>query len=135
MIFPDVPPVVDFRKMPWAAVPPAAPACRSMLRAAAFASDAWSGPGLTCEILRVPWPDSWPETSQALNAALADTTFKPALFFPPLAARLKTPTWSPAVVDVDFTLTATPEDTVTETGVVRDTGAVMDRSSGSIQAE
>jgi len=25
-IFPDVPPVVDFRKMPWAAVPPAAPA-------------------------------------------------------------------------------------------------------------
>jgi hypothetical protein len=38
----------------------------------------------------------------------------PALFFPPSAARLKTPTWSPAVLDVDLALTATPKDTVTE---------------------
>ena len=34
------------------------------------------------------------------------------------AARLRTPTWSPGVMDVDFALTATPEDTVTEMGVV-----------------
>src|SRR5271166_4329829 len=52
MIFPEVSPVVDFRKMPWAAVPPALPACRSMLMAAALASDVGLGPGLTCEILR-----------------------------------------------------------------------------------
>src|ERR1700730_12023708 len=111
MIFPEVPPVVDLRKMPWAAVPPALPACRSMLMAAALASDAGLGPGLTCEILRVPWPASWPETSHALNAALADTTFRPALFVPPSAAKLKTPTWSPGVFDVDLALTATPEHT------------------------
>src|SRR5271166_3986997 len=104
-----------------------------MLRAAAFSSDAGSGPGLTCEILRVPWPDSWPDTSHALNAVLADTTFRPALFVPPSATRLKTPTWSPAVVEVDFAATATPDDTVTETGVVTETGAVMDRSSCSIR--
>src|SRR5208337_1379570 len=97
-----------------------------MLRAAAFSSDAGSGPGLTCEILRVPWADSWPDTSHALNALFADTTFRPALFAPPSAARLKTPTWSPAVVDVDFALIATPEETVTETEVVTATGAVMD---------
>src|SRR5208337_886144 len=54
------------------------------------------------------------------------------LFAPPSAARLKTPTWSPAVVDVDFALIATPEETVTETEVVTATGAVMDRSSFSI---
>ena len=33
---------------------PALPACRSMLRAAALASDAGLGPGLTCEIFSVP---------------------------------------------------------------------------------
>src|SRR5262252_5609198 len=115
---PEVPPVVDFRKMPWAAVPPALPACRSILIAAALASDVGLGPGLTCEILSVPWPVSWPEISHALNAVLADTTFRPALFVPPSAARLKTATWSPGVFDVDFALTATPEDTVTETGLV-----------------
>src|SRR5260370_41665717 len=119
MIFPELPPVVDFRKIPWAAVPPALPACRSMLMAAALASDMGLGPGLTCEILRVPWPVSWPDTSHALNAVLADTTFRPALFAPPSAARLKTPTWSPGVEDVDVALTATPEDTVTETGKSR----------------
>src|SRR5260370_28741836 len=113
MIFPELPPVVDFRKIPWAAVPPALPACRWMLRAAALGADVGLGPGLTCEILRVPWPVSWPDTSHALNAVLADTTFRPALFFPPSAARLKTPTWSPEVLDVDLALTATPEDTVT----------------------
>jgi hypothetical protein len=43
MISPEVPPVVDFRKMPWAAVPPALPACKSMLMAAALASDAGFG--------------------------------------------------------------------------------------------
>jgi hypothetical protein len=53
------------------------------------------------------------DTSHALNALFADTTFRPALFAPPSAARLKTPTWSPAVVDVDFALIATPEETVT----------------------
>jgi hypothetical protein len=58
--------------------------------------------------------------------------FRAALFAPPSAARLKTPTWSPAVVDVDFALIATPEETVTETGVVTAMGAVMDRSSFSI---
>src|SRR5215469_18273870 len=89
-----------------------------MLMAAALASDAGSGPGLTCEILRVPWPVSCPDTSHALNAVLRDTTFRPALFVPPSAARLKTPTWSPGVVDVDFALIATPDDTVTEMGVV-----------------
>jgi hypothetical protein len=66
----------------------------------------------------VPWPVSWPDTSHALNAVLADTTFRPALFVPPSAARLKTPTWSPEVVEVDLALIATPEDTVTEMGVV-----------------
>src|SRR6266851_6013008 len=120
MIFPEVAPVVDFRKMPWAAVPPALPACRSMLIAAALASDAGLGPGLTCEILSVPWPVSWPDTSHALNAELAETTFRPALFVPPSAARLKTLTWSPGIFDVDLALTATPEDRVTETGVVID---------------
>src|SRR5579863_6692645 len=104
--------------MPWAAVPPALPACRSMLRAAALASDAGSGPGLTCETLTVPWPISWPDTSHALKAVLADTTFRPALFAPPSAARLKTPAWSPGVVDVDLAPIATPEDTVTKRGVV-----------------
>ena len=59
------------------------------------------GPGLTCEILSVPWPVSWPDTSHALNAVLADTTFRPALFVPPSAARLKTATWSPGVFDVE----------------------------------
>jgi len=54
------------------------------------------------------------------NAVLADTTFRPALFVPPSAARLKTATWSPGVFDVDFALIATPEDTVTETGPVID---------------
>src|SRR5215469_4171517 len=115
---PEVPPVVDFRKMPWAAVPPALPACRSILIAAALASDVGLRPGLTCEILSVPWPVSWPETSHALNAVLADTTFRPALFVPPLAARLKTATWSPGAMDVDFALIATPEDTTIETGLV-----------------
>src|SRR6516165_12421614 len=104
--------------MPWAAVPPTLPAWRSMLIAAALASDVGLGPGLTCEILSVPWPVSWPDTSHALNAVLADTTFRPALFAPPSTARLKTPTWSPGVVDVDFALIATPEDTVTEMGLV-----------------
>jgi hypothetical protein len=60
--------------------------------------------------LRVPWADSWPDTSHALNALFADTTFRPALFAPPSAAKLKTPTWSPAVVDVDFALPATAEE-------------------------
>src|SRR5579859_7610248 len=110
MILPDVPPVVDFKKMPWAAVPPAVPARRSTLMAAALASDAGSGPGLTCETLRVPWPVSRPLTSAALNAVLAETTFRPALLAPPSAARLKTATWSPGVVDVDLALTATPAD-------------------------
>src|SRR5262249_4699691 len=76
------------------------------------------GPGLTCETFKVPWPVSWPDTSHALNAVLADTTFRPALFGPPSAARLKTATWSPGVVDVDLALIATPEDTVTEMGAV-----------------
>src|SRR5215468_5953783 len=98
--------------MPWTAVPPALPACRSMLMAAALASDVGSGPGLTCETFRVPWPVSWPDTSHALKAVLADTTLRLALFDPPPAARLKTATWSPGVVDVDFALIATPEDTV-----------------------
>src|SRR6266849_1881351 len=118
MIFPEVPLVVDFRKMPWAAVPPARPAWRAMLIAAALASDAGSGPGLTCEILRVPCPVSWPDTSHALNAVLADTTLSAALFVPPSVARLKTATWSPEVVDVDLALTATPEVTVMETAAV-----------------
>src|SRR6516164_11736455 len=104
--------------MPWAAVPPSLPACRSMLRAAAFASDLGSGPGLTCEILSVPWPVSWPDTSHALNSVLDETTFRPALFAPPSAAKLKTATWSPGVTDVDFALTATPEDTIMEIGLV-----------------
>src|SRR5262245_16925722 len=120
MTFPELPPLVDFRKMPWAVVPPASPACRSMLMAAALASDAGSGPGLTWEILRVPWPVSCPDTSHALNAVLRDTTFRPALFVPPSAARLKTATWSPGVFDVDLALTATPEETITETGLVMD---------------
>jgi len=51
---------------------------------------------------------------------LADTTFRLALFVPPSAARLKTATWSPGVFDVDLALTATPEDTITETGLVMD---------------
>src|SRR5262252_10756696 len=115
---PEVPPVVDFRKMPWAAVPPALPACRSILIAAALASDVGLGPGLTCEILSVPWPVSWPDTSHALNAVLADTTLRLALFVPPVAARLNIPTWSPGVLEVDLALIATPEDTFTETGAV-----------------
>src|SRR3974390_2370 len=118
MIFPVLPPVVDFRKIPCAAVPPASPACRSTLMAAALASDVGSGPGLRCEILSVPWPVSCPDTSHALNAVLADTTFRPALFAPPSAARLKTATWSPLVVDVDFALIATPEENDTEIGIV-----------------
>src|SRR6516165_10429135 len=64
-----------------------------MLRAAALASEVETGPGLTCEILTVPWAVSWPDTSQALNAELIDTTFRPALLVPPSAARLKTATW------------------------------------------
>jgi len=68
MITPEVPPVVDFTKMPWAAVPPALPARKSMLRA--LASEAGLGPGLTCEILSVPWLVSWPVTSHALNAGV-----------------------------------------------------------------
>src|SRR6516225_1013882 len=91
-----------------------------MLIAAAFASDPGSGPGLTCVILSVPWPVSCPDTSDALNAVLADTTFSAALFVPPFAARLKTATWSPGVFDVDLALIATPEDTITETGLVMD---------------
>jgi hypothetical protein len=79
--------------------------------------------------LSVPWADSRPDTSHALNAALIDTTLRAAFFVPPSAARLKTPTWSPAVVDVDLALIATPDETDTETGVVTETGAVMDRSS------
>src|SRR5215831_11207670 len=71
MIFPELPPVVDFRKMPWAAVPAASPACRSTLIAAALASDVWSGSGLTCEILSVPWLVSWPDTSHALKAGVS----------------------------------------------------------------
>jgi hypothetical protein len=59
-------------------------------------------------------------TPHALNAVLADTTFRPALFDPPSAARLKTAAWSPGVLDVDFALIATPKDTVTETGSVMD---------------
>src|ERR1700756_4858610 len=89
-----------------------------MLMAAALASDTGLGPGLTCEILSVPWLVSWPVTSHALNAALADTTFRLALFVPPSTARLKTATWSPGVFDVDLALIATPEDTVTEMGSV-----------------
>ena len=85
--FPDVPPVVDFRNMPCAAVPSVTPACRSMLIAAALASDVASGPGLRCDIFSVPWPVSWPVTSHALKAVLMDTTFKLALFVPPVAAR------------------------------------------------
>src|ERR1700758_78264 len=98
--------------------------------AAALASDAGFGPGLTCEILSVPWPVSWPDTSHALNAVLADTTFRPALFVPPSAARLKTATWSPGVLDVDFALIATPEDTVTATGSVMDHPPLQLGSSG-----
>jgi hypothetical protein len=49
---------------------------------------------------------------------LADTTFRPALLVPPLAARLKIPTWSPGLLDVDLALIATPEETLTETGAV-----------------
>jgi hypothetical protein len=53
-----------------------------------------------------------------MNAVLADTTLRAALFVPPSAARSKTPTWSPGVFDVDLALIATPEDTITETGLV-----------------
>src|SRR6516165_4906210 len=127
MIFPEEPPLVDFKKIPWAAVPLALPACRSMLMAAALASDAGLGPGLTCEILRVPWPVSWPDTSHALNAVLADTTLRPALFVPPSAARLKTATWSPGVFDVDFALIATPEDTIIEMGCVIESSSCSTR--------
>src|SRR5215472_6417283 len=112
--------------MPWAAVPPALPACKSILIAAALESDVGLGPGLTCEILSVPCPVSWPDTSHALNAVLADTTFSPALFVPPSAARLKTATWSPGFLDVDFALIATPDDTVTEMGSVIDPPVRLD---------
>src|SRR5215831_16188728 len=118
MILPEVPPLVDFRKTPWAAVPLALPACRSTLIAAALASDVGSGPGLTCETFSVPCAVSWPLTSAALNAVLAETTLSAALLAPPSAARLRTATWSPGVVDMDFALTATPADTVTETALV-----------------
>src|SRR6516225_2252327 len=91
MIFPEEPPVVDFRKMPWAAVPPALPACRSMLIAAALASDSGLGPGLTCEILSVPWPVSWPDTSHALNAELADTTIQAGVVRPTVGSQIKDP--------------------------------------------
>src|SRR5260370_21860556 len=113
LMFRELPPVVEFRKIPWAAVPPALHAWRSMLMAAALASDVGLGPGLTCETLRVPWPVSWPDISHALNAVLADTTFRPALFGPPSAAGLTTATWSPGVVDVGLARIATPEDTIT----------------------
>src|SRR5271165_1333495 len=126
MILPEVPPEVDLMKMPCAAVPAAPPACRSMLTAAALASNVGSVLGLTCEIFRVPWPISWPDTSHALNAVLAETTLSAALFAPPSVTRLKTPTCSPGVVDVDLASTATPEDTVTERGFVM---VVMDASS------
>src|SRR5579859_3013143 len=118
MIFPDVPPVVDFRKMPCAAVPAAVPAFRSTLMAAASASELGSGPVLTCEILSVPWPVSWPLTSAALKAVLAETTFRAALLGPPSAARLKTATWSPGVMEVDLALMATPLVTATEIGAL-----------------
>ena len=72
-----------------------------MLIAAALASDSELGPGLTCENLAkglyTQPPQlatdgvSWPDTSHALNAELADTTFRLALFVPPSAARLKDP--------------------------------------------
>src|SRR6516225_5576098 len=106
--------------MPWAAVPSSIPACRSLLRAAATASHVGLGQGSRWETLSLPWRVSWPDTAHALYAVLADTTFRPALFVPPSAARLKTATWSPGVFDVDFALIATPEDTVTETGAVID---------------
>ena len=78
----------------------------------------WIGTGIDVRDLKRAM--AWPDTSHALNAVLADTTFRPALFVPPSAARLKTATWSPGVFDVDFALIATPEDTVTETGAVMD---------------
>jgi hypothetical protein len=87
-----------------------------MLIAAALASDVASGPGLTCETFSVPWAVSWPDTSHALNAVLADTTFRPALLIPPLAAKLMTTTWSPGILDADLALIATPDDTFTEIG-------------------
>jgi hypothetical protein len=74
--------------MPCAAVPIALPACRPMLMAAALASDVGFGPGFTCETLSVPCAVSWPDTSQALNAELAQTTCRLALLVPPSAARL-----------------------------------------------
>src|SRR5215472_5553018 len=119
MILPAVPPEVDLRKMPWAAVPGAPPAFRSMLSAAASASAFASVVlGLICEILSVPWPVSWPPISAALKAVFAEMTFKAALFVPPFFARFSIATWSPGVMDVDLALIATPEVTLTAMGLL-----------------